>query len=197
MKEDYEPQLDEEGKRYIQVIRSNASRMDDLITDLLKLSRVSRTALRLTDVDMASTAHSMFKEVMTSMQENSFEFLVADIPEAYCDLGLMKQVWQNLLSNAIKYSKNSEQKRIEVSAEETDEERIYIVKDFGAGFDEKYKQKLFGTFQRLHAADEFEGNGVGLAIVKRIIDRHGGRLWADGSIGKGATFSFSVPQKKI
>ncbi len=196
LKEDYESKLDKEGKRYIQVIRNNASRMDDLITDLLKLSRASRSALRLSPVDMTATVHSMYQEVVTSTQDDSFEFIVDELPVAYCDSGLIKQVWQNLLSNAVKYSQDADKKRIEVSAEKTDEEIIYTVKDYGAGFDEKYKQKLFGIFQRLHAAEEFEGNGVGLAIVKRIIDRHGGNLWAEGETGKGAAFSFSIPIKQ-
>lgn len=196
LQEDYESKLDKEGKRYIQVIRNNATRMDDLITDLLKLSRASRAALSLSPVDMTATVYYMYQEVVNSTQENEFEFVVDELPVAYCDSGLIKQVWQNLLGNAVKYSQNAGKKRIEVSAEKANEEILYTVKDYGAGFDEKYKQKLFGIFQRLHAADEFEGNGVGLAIVKRIIDRHGGRLWANGEPGKGAAFSFSVPLKQ-
>lgn len=192
--EDYASKLDEEGNRYLTVIRQNASKMDGLISDMLNLSRISRTELRLSNVDMGQTAQSIFTEIATEKENKDFNLIIGNIPKVKCDLKLINQVWQNLIGNALKYSVGSEVKKIEIRAEENRSEIIYCVKDWGAGFNPKYKHKLFGVFQRLHTEDEFEGTGVGLAIVQRIIHRHGGRVWAEGSPGKGAMFWFSLPK---
>ena len=192
LKEDYSNELGQEGARYIQVIRENASKMDILITDLLNLSRVSRSDLNYVMVDMAETAKSIFQEISTEKEQKDFDIQISEVPKAKCDLRLIKLVWQNLLENALKYSANSKTKKIEIDAQEKEQEIIYSVKDFGAGFNEKYKDKLFGVFQRLHRENEFKGTGVGLAVVQRIIHRHGGKVWAEGKQNEGATFYFSL-----
>ena len=194
--EDYKDKLDEEGLRYIHTIVENASRMDNLIYDLLNLSRVSRANMRKINADMKAIALSMYEEVATDQEKKSFELSIDKLPDLYCDSGLLKQVWQNLLSNALKYSAKSTIKKIEISAQNKKDEVIYSVKDFGVGFNAEYKNKLFGVFQRLHREDEFKGTGVGLAIVQRIVHRHGGRVWADGELNKGAVFYFSIPKEK-
>ena len=195
--EDYFDRLDEEGKRYITVIRQNTEKMDTLISDILNLSRVSRADIRHSVVDMWSTARSMFLEISTDEEKQKFEFNLKEIPVAVCDFGLIKQVWQNLIGNALKYSSKSAIQKIEIGAMEEEATVTYYVKDWGAGFDPAYAGKLFGVFQRLHRAEEFEGTGVGLAIVQRIVYRHGGQVWAESEPGKGATFFFSLPNQEV
>ena len=195
--EDYAEKMDDEGKRFIDTIRSNATKMDRLITDLLNLSRVSRTRLKYSEVDMKAVARSMFLEIATEKEMQQFEVVFDEMPSVKCDLGLIKQVWQNLIGNSLKYSSKSETKRIEIGAEPGEDETIFYVKDFGAGFNPKYTDKLFGAFQRLHKDDEFEGSGVGLAVVQRIIRRHGGRIWGGGEINQGAIFKFTIPDSYI
>jgi light-regulated signal transduction histidine kinase (bacteriophytochrome) len=191
--EDYSDKLDDEGKRFLQVIRSNASKMDRLIIDMLNLSRISRTEMRMAAVDMGRVAQTVFREIATEEEQNSFELEVEELPTVSCDYALMKQVWINLISNALKYSGNSTIKKIYIGSRKEANELVFFVKDFGAGFDPKYQDKLFGVFQRLHREEEFKGTGVGLAIVQRIIHRHGGRVWAEAEQNKGAVFSFTLP----
>lgn len=193
--EDYAEKLDEEGKRFISTIRENAAKMDKLITDLLNLSRVSRTSLNINEVDMKILVSAVFKDISGEEEQNTFGFSVSDMPVVNCDSSLMKQVWQNLIGNALKYSANSKSKKIEIGANKNNTEISFFIKDEGAGFNSNYKHKLFGVFQRLHHEHEFEGTGVGLAIVQRIIQRHGGKVWAEGEINKGATFYFTLPSK--
>ncbi len=191
--EDYAGKLDEDGKRFIAVIRKNATKMDRLILDLLSLSRVSRTDMNLIQVDMGEIAASMFSEIASEEEQKVFQLTIKKTPPVFCDMALIKQVWQNLISNAIKYSSKSEIKEIEIKATRKAQEVIFCISDHGAGFDKKYVDKLFGVFQRLHSEEEFPGTGVGLAIVKRIIQRHGGRVWAEGNVNQGAKFYFSLP----
>ncbi len=192
---DYAPLLDDEGKRFIDVIRNNTQKMELLINDLLRLSRVFKANLTLTPVDMTQMAESTFIGLNDSIKQKSFKFVLHPLPKILCDEGLMKQVWQNLIGNALKYSARSPVKEIEIGAEERDSDLLFFIKDKGAGFNSTYKYKLFGVFQRLHRDDEFEGTGVGLATVQRIIRRHGGQVWAEGAVGKGATFYFTLPKK--
>lgn len=192
--EDYKDNLDDEGKRYLQVISQNAGKMDALISNMLNLSRVSRADLRLVNVDMKATARSMFMEIASQTEKDSFEFVVNGVPKVKCDIHLIKQVWQNLIGNALKYSSKSDIKKIEIGAEINKDEIFYFVKDWGAGFNSSYSHKLFGVFQRLHTDYEFEGTGVGLAIVQRIIQRHGGKVWAESVLNEGAIFWFSLPR---
>jgi PAS domain S-box-containing protein len=191
--EDYYEQLDDEGKRYLNTIRANALKMDQLIMDMLNLSRISRATITKSEVDMGAVAESMFNEIATEEEKQHFEVSIEKGPVVRCDPSLIKQVWQNLIGNALKYSSRSDKKRIEIGHRKENGEVICYIIDHGAGFNPEYKHKLFGVFQRLHRSDEFEGTGVGLAIIQRIIQRHGGRVWADGEINKGAKFSFSLP----
>jgi len=194
--EDYTDKLDAEGMRILGVIRQNTTKMDRLISDLLRLSRVSRSEMKLDKANMQAIALSMYNEMASEEEQNLFEITVSPMPEVVCDVMLIKQVWQNLISNALKYSSRSALKRIEIEAKEQKAEVIFCIRDHGAGFNEQYKEKLFGVFQRLHHEDEFPGTGVGLAIVQRIIHRHGGRVWAEGEEGKGAAFYFSLQKTR-
>ena len=191
---DYSPKLDDEGKRFISVIRDNTLKMDQLITDLLHLSRVSKSEITFTKINMAKLAKTTFNEIATEEEKLKFEFVLQDIPDANGDIILMKQVWTNFISNSLKYSAKSTKKRIEIGCINEEKSYTYFVKDHGAGFNAKYKDKLFGIFQRLHKDAEFKGTGVGLAIVKRILDKHNGKAWAEGEIEMGATFYFLLPK---
>jgi len=191
--EDYNDKLDDEGKRVLNVIRTNTNKMDELISDLLALSRVSRIELHLSRIDMSMLANSVYSELASPELQQKFAFSSSDLPFAYGDPILLRQVWSNLLSNSIKYTLPKEQRRIEVGGYAKDGMNVYYVRDNGVGFNPEYTHKLFGVFQRLHKTDEFEGTGVGLAIVQRIIQRHGGLAWAEGQIDLGATIYFSIP----
>ncbi len=191
--EDYTDKLDDEGQRYLNVIRDNTGKMDQLISDLLALSRVSRIELHGARIDMGLLANSIYAELASPEIQQKFVFSSSALPVAFGDPTLLRQVWRNLLSNAIKYTLPKEQLRIEVGGYPKNGMNVYYVKDNGVGFNPEYTHKLFGVFQRLHKNDEFEGTGVGLAIVQRILQRHGGLAWAEGKIGLGATIYFSIP----
>jgi PAS domain S-box-containing protein len=195
MMEDYYIKLDPEGKRLLGLIRSNTLKMDKLITDILALSRVSRGETRVSKVNMTKMAMSMFNEVISSEMKGKINFVIDKLPEAIADSTYIKQVWINLISNAIKFSSFKKKPEIKIGGYTEKEFHVYYVNENGVGFNQEYAHKLFGVFQRLHKADEFEGSGVGLAIVQRIIHRHGGEVWAEGKENKGATFYFSLPLK--
>lgn len=194
--EDYTEKLDEEGRRLLNVIRINTQQMDQLITDILGLSRVSRTEMRLSRIDMKTLVNSIYNETTAPEIQQKFVFSVEPLPEVFGDPTLIRQVWVNLISNAIKYTLPKEERRIEIGGRVENDMNIYYIKDTGVGFNPEYIHKLFGLFQRLHKDDEFEGTGVGLAIVQRIILRHGGKVWAEGKLNEGATFWFSIPIKE-
>lgn len=192
--EDHGEGLDTEGRRLLGVVSANARRMAQLIDDLLRLSRLGRSEVRRTSVDMASLARAAFEEIVEAPEARGrIEFRVGDLPRAEGDPALLTQIWVNLLSNAVKFTANREWPVIEIDGEIEGPSAVYRVKDNGAGFNMAYSGKLFGVFQRLHAPSEFEGTGVGLALVRRIVLRHGGRAWAEGTVGEGATFFFSLP----
>ncbi len=192
--EDYEPILGPEGQRICGVVRHETERMNQLIDDLLAFSRLSRAELRAAAIDMTSLVHEVFDALTAPGERNRIDLRVAALPPAMGDVALMRQVWTNLLANAIKFSGKRDRARIDVGMQPGDRETIYYVADNGAGFDMNYAGKLFGVFQRLHSDKEFPGTGVGLAIVQRIIHRHGGRVWAEGTVDQGATVFFSLPQ---
>jgi PAS domain S-box-containing protein len=192
--DDHGSQLDEEGKRIGEVVRNNAHHMSDLIEGLLSLSRLGRHLLECVPIDMAELAHEAFEESTTPDSRKRIDFHVGHLPMATGDPILLRQVWINLISNAVKFTSKENQALISVRAEDKPDEWIYTIQDNGAGFNIEYAHKLFGIFQRLHTTREFEGTGVGLAIVQRIIQRHGGRVWAEGIPGKGATFHFALPK---
>jgi PAS domain S-box-containing protein len=194
--EDYEEKLDAEGRRICGVISAEARRMGQLIDDLLAFSRLGRKEMFASRIDMNALAGSVFAELVQPPDRERIDFQLSKLPAARGDLALIHQVWVNLLSNAIKFTSKKDRPVIEIKGKQTREENIYLVRDNGAGFDMEYAGKLFGVFQRLHGESEFEGTGVGLAIVQRIIRRHGGRVWAEGAVEKGATFYFSLPRKE-
>ncbi|OFY61787.1 MAG: hypothetical protein A2V64_04660 [Bacteroidetes bacterium RBG_13_43_22] len=194
--EDYENKIDSEGKRLLNLIRSNTQKMDQLITDLLSLSRVTRSEMNFSGIDMTQMAISMFRESAAQDVMDRISLTVDPLPGANADPTYIKQVWSNLTANAIKFSSKKKKPIIKISGYTEDDFNVYYVKDNGVGFNPQYSDKLFGVFQRLHKSDDFEGTGVGLAIVQRIINRHGGKVWAEGEEGIGATFYFSLPVKK-
>jgi len=191
--EDHGPLLPEEGQRHLQVIRSGAQRMGTLIDDLLTFARLSRQGLSRQPVNTGNLVRSVLAELGSPWTGRPVELRMDDLPSCRGDPVLLKQVWMNLLSNALKYTRKREQASIVISGIVEADELIFFVGDNGTGFDMRYADKLFGVFQRLHRVEDFEGSGVGLAIVQRIIQRHGGRVWAKAALGEGATFYFSLP----
>lgn len=194
--EDYVDKLDDEGKRFLNIIRGNTQKMGQLIDDLLVFSRFGRQAIRASDIDMAKLAKAVSEEIKLAVPERKVQFTINTLSPAQGDKAMIRQVFANLLSNAIKFTRPKENAMIEVVGSNEGDENIYYVKDNGVGFDMQYVNKLFGVFQRLHSTEEFEGTGVGLAIVQRIIHRHGGRVWAEGKVNEGATFFFTLPRRE-
>ncbi|HEY4697638.1 MAG TPA: PAS domain S-box protein [Gallionella sp.] len=193
LREDYAPKLDDEGKRLFKVVSDNAQKMGQLIDDILTFSRAGRSELRLITLDMNALVQQVWQELEPRRAGRAIEFRLAPLPSASGDPAAVHQVLQNLLDNAVKFTRGRESAVIEVECHREGEENIYSIRDNGAGFDMVYDNKLFGLFQRLHGMEEFEGTGVGLAIVKRFIMKHGGRVWAQGKTGEGATFWFTLP----
>jgi signal transduction histidine kinase len=191
LEEDYGSRLDDEGKRFCTVISQSARVMGKLIDDLLSFSRVGRTDLRSSIVDMAAMARSVFAEVTTPGERERTQLKVSPIQAVVGDPNLIRVIWINLITNAVKFTSKQDRALIEISSEETEREIVFSIRDNGAGFDMTYRNKLFGVFQRLHSTKEFEGTGVGLAIVQRVIHRHGGRIWAEGKLNQGAVFYFT------
>ncbi len=194
--EDYNDKLDDEGKRLLNVVRDNTSKMGQLIDDILKFSRAGRLELIPVEIDMEKMAREVFEELQPVVDASKLQLEIGPLPHASGDRAMMRQVFVNLLSNAIKFSRQREPAVIKVGASIEGGEAVYFVKDNGAGFDMQFADKLFGVFQRLHGVTEFEGTGIGLAIVKRIVARHGGRVWAEGKVNEGATFYFALPIKE-
>jgi len=195
LKREHADRLDAEGLRLLQVIRDNAKLMATLIDDLLALSRLGRTQIRKSVVNLTAMTQTVFDQLLAQEPHRDSRLTVGDLPPALGDQSLLYQVMQNLLVNAVKFTKSRKTGVIEVGGRTEDKENIYYVKDNGVGFDERYISNLFRPFQRLHSGGGYEGTGVGLAIVKRIIQRHGGRAWAEGKVGEGATFYFALPKE--
>jgi signal transduction histidine kinase len=193
LEEDHAAGLDDEGKRLARVIRDNTRKMGRLIDDLLAFSRLGRKVISTERVDTGKLVGEVLEEVQAAAERRA-KVVVGPLPPAHADAALIRQVWINLLSNAVKFSGNRDDPRVEVSAYDDGADTVYCVKDNGAGFDMKYCDKLFGVFQRLHGDEEFSGTGVGLAIVRRVVTRHGGRVWAEGKVNEGATFYFALPK---
>ena len=193
LKEDYEKVLDEEGRRLLGNIRKNSEKMTRLIDCLLDLSKLGKKEIIKSTVDMNRLVMTVLEELQPNVTNQMLQLKINDLPSVKGDFELLKRVFVNLLSNAIKYSGKEDIPMVEVGAEVKDQEYIFYIKDNGVGFDTNYKHKLFGVFQRLHRPEEFEGTGIGLAIVQRIILRSGGRVWAESELNNGATFYFSLP----
>lgn len=193
--EDHAEQLDGEAVRVLDVIRANTQNMGKLIDDLLAFSRLGRKQIEKTVVDTNNLVRSVADEVETASGGTTPQFEFGRLNPAEADPALLRQVFVNLLSNAAKYSRKGDTPVIKVGSYTQNGEHVYYVRDNGVGFDMNYANKLFGVFQRLHSTEEFEGTGVGLAIVQRIIHRHGGRVWAEGKVNEGATFYFTLPKE--
>jgi len=194
--EEHAPQLDAEGRRVCDIIGENTRRMGQLIDDLLALTRVGRVPLNVGAVDVAALARTIYFEITTPRQRERIDFSIEPLPATCADPTLLRQALSNLLANAVKFSAKKERAIIRLSAAGEGGEVVYALTDNGAGFDMRYVDKLFGMFQRLHSVQEFDGTGVGLAIVRRVIGRHGGRVWAEGAPEGGATFYFALQQEE-
>ncbi len=192
--EDCADRLDDDGRKYLQRVRQSAQQMGALIDDLLNLSRVTRAELRRAVVDVSALARSVLARLKDSQPERTVETVVQDGLKAEADPRLLEIVLTNLLGNAWKFTGKRAAARIEFGAEDGSRPTTFFVRDNGAGFDVRYADKLFGVFQRLHAASEFDGTGIGLATVQRIVARHGGRVWAESELDRGATFRFTIEE---
>lgn len=194
LQEEYMNTLDDEAKRITGVIINNTKKMGQLIDDLLTFSRMGRQEVLKTYINTGKMVDEIISE--TERKENNakkINWVIHSLPPVMADISTIKQVWINLISNAVKYSAKAAVQRIEIGTFMQDGQIAFFVKDNGVGFEEKYKDKLFGVFQRLHSADEFDGTGIGLAIVDKVISKHGGKVWAEGEVGEGASFFFSLP----
>jgi len=193
--EDFGGQLPEAGRRYLERIRSRGQRMGELIDDLLAFSRLGRQSVNRQRANTARIVQEALDELKPQREGRRIELRVGELPSCKADPGLLKQVWVNLLSNAIKYTRDRNPATVEVGCAHKNGETVFFVRDNGAGFDMQYADKLFGVFQRLHRSEEFEGTGVGLAIVQRIVHQHGGRVWAEGDVNQGAAFYFTIEER--
>ena len=196
LQEEYVGKLDDEGRRLLNIVGDNAHKMGQLIDDILAFSRAGRNEIVRSAIDMKNLTASVWKELEPGMAGRDVRLDILDTPPAEGDPAMMHQVIFNLLSNAVKFTQHRADARIEVGCYADKHETVYHIKDNGVGFDMQYAGKLFGVFQRLHGMDEFEGTGIGLAIVKRIITKHGGRVWAEGRLNEGATVYFALPTKE-
>lgn len=193
VQEDFAEQVPPQARQHIEAIAAQASRMGELIEDLLRLSRLGREPLQKRTVDMRSLVQEVVGALRAGETARDLDIRIGELPSAQADPSLLRQVWVNLVANALKFTRRREPAVIQVGGEVRAEGRLYSIRDNGAGFDPRRAERLFGIFQRLHAASDFEGTGVGLSIARRIIERHGGSIWADGEPGRGATFHFTLP----
>jgi two-component system, NtrC family, sensor kinase len=191
--EDFADKLDAEGMQHLSRVRAAAQRMGELIDDMLQLSRVTRHEIRRRPVDLSSLASEIRAELKQREPERSVEVVIHPELVTDADTRLLRIVLENLLGNAWKFTRKAENPRIEFGVQ-TGSEPVYFVRDNGAGFDMRYAEKLFRPFQRLHTEADFPGTGIGLATIHRVIDRHGGQVWAEGKVGEGATFFFTLPK---
>ena len=189
-------QFDDETRRLFQVITQNTEMMDRLIDDLLNFSRLNQREMIKAELDMAALVQDVWQELVTINPDRAMTLKTNPMPPAFGDASLIRQVYSNLLGNAVKFTKTRETAVIEVGNTVNDHETVCFIRDNGVGFDMKYHDKLFGVFQRLHSQDGYEGTGIGLALVQRIINRHGGRVWAEAEVDKGATFFFTLPMRQ-
>jgi PAS domain S-box-containing protein len=197
LNEDFSEQLDGEAKRFLKIISNNSAKMGQLIDDLLHFSKIGKREIVVSNIEMEAIIKPIIDELTESEKNRDIKLQCQELGTAWVDVSMMRQVWINLLSNAFKYTQKREQARIEVGSHPNAEETIYYVRDNGVGFDMKYADKLFGVFQRLHRPEDFQGTGVGLALVKRIIDKHNGKIWVEAAENEGATFYFSLPKMPI
>jgi signal transduction histidine kinase len=196
LEDDYGSRLDDEGRRLVGVIRDNATRMGELIDAIIGFLRVGRRPVQGAAIDMAALTAEVWAELLAACPDRRLRFIVGDLPPAQGDRVLVRQALSHLLANAVKFTAARAEAVIEVGATPNGRENAYYVKDNGVGFDMQYRDKLFRVFERLHSPGEFQGAGIGLATVKRIVVRLGGRVWAEGKLGEGATVYFTLPKKE-
>lgn len=194
--EEHAAGLDDEGKRLLKVLRDNAQRMGRLVDDILRFLSLGRREIVCVPIDIAGLVSEVFAQLQAAFPDREMHLEVGELPPALGDRELIRMVLSNLLSNAVKFSSTGRVALIEVGCKVENSENCYYVKDYGVGFDMRYVNKLFKVFERVHPTGQYEGSGIGLAIVKRIVERHGGRVWAEGAVGKGATIYFSLPDKE-
>lgn len=192
--EDSGHRLDSDGRHYLQVIQENTQKMGHMIDDLLEFSRLGRQEMKLSSFDLGALAAEVFEELRRAEDTRAVQFKLEPLPPARGDRVMLRQVLVNLLSNAMKFTRTKDTAVVQMGGSEQEGENVYYVKDNGVGFDPQYAHKLFGVFQRLHSQEEFEGTGVGLAIVRQIVQRHGGRIWAEAKLGQEAIFFFTLPK---
>jgi light-regulated signal transduction histidine kinase (bacteriophytochrome) len=185
--------LEDQGREYLDNVRKATSQMGQLIDDLLKLSRVTRLEMHYELFDLTGQAHELVAELRRQNPDRQVEVTIQPEMLTFGDANLLRLAFENLISNAWKFTSQNPQARIEIGETRQDDQPVFFVHDNGVGFDMKYSHKLFVAFQRLHSAEDFEGTGVGLATVQRIIQRHSGRIWAEASVDQGATFYFTLP----
>jgi signal transduction histidine kinase len=197
LKDDYSAQMPADAQRLLTVVTESARRMDRLIEDLLRFFRLGAQPLSRQSVNISALVHEALAELRKEQADRQVEVRVFDLPDAFGDPALLKQVFVNLLSNAFKFTRKKEQPEVEVGCRRQGDEQVYFVRDNGAGFNPQDAERLFGVFQRLHSDEEFEGTGVGLSLAQRIIERHGGRIWAEAELDKSATFYFTLPSSAM
>ncbi len=197
LSEKFQDTLPEKGKHYLDTIADSTRHMGTLIDDLLQFSRTGRQEMHHSKLDMNTLFQEVLKRIKQDVSNRNINWVVGHLPPVVGDYSLLQLVWMNLLSNAVKFSSRIVEARIEIGVKKEENEYVFFVRDNGAGFDMQYAHKLFGVFQRLHSAAEFEGTGIGLANVRRIISKHGGRTWAEAELDKGATFYFSLPKMEV
>ncbi len=196
LKEHTGAQLDAKGQRYIEVIMNSSRKMGSLIDDLLVFSRMAKSEMRVGEISLDLLIEEVIRDLQPELQNREIAWKIAPLSGVRGDMAMLRQVWANLIGNAVKYTRTRARAEIEIGSRTEGEETVFFVRDNGVGFDPQYAGKLFGVFQRLHRAEEFEGTGIGLANVRRIIHRHGGRTWAEGELDRGASFYFSFPHRK-
>jgi signal transduction histidine kinase len=192
----YSDQLPEDARKHLNTITASAKRLGTLIDDLLSFSRTGRSELKKSTLKMNQIIEESLIQIKPSLKDRKIDWEISKLPDAMGDYNLMRLVWINLLDNAVKYTRTKEKAVIKIGYKDEKQETVFFIKDNGAGFDMKYAHKLFGVFQRLHSSTQFEGTGIGLANVRRIVLRHGGRIWAEAKTNLGATFYFSIPKER-
>jgi signal transduction histidine kinase len=193
VQEDFGAGVPPEARQHIEAISAQASRMSELIEDMLRLSRLGREPLQKRSVDMRGLVQEVVGELHAAEAARTLEIRIGELPAVQADPSLLRQVWVNLVANALKFTRRRESALIEIGGAERAADKLYSIRDNGAGFDPSRAERLFGIFQRLHAAKDFEGTGVGLSIARRIVERHGGSIWAEGEPDRGAAFHFTLP----